>query len=95
MMRSDKVEEREEATKKLRILGKAADVELKKATQDRDPEVSARARMLLRRLEIQAKLSSTFRKTFPGVEDRLAGGDDHAWTHHHRGGHRELCRPHR
>ena len=74
-MRSEKIEEREEATQKLRMLERAAEGELSKAARVADPEVAGRARVLLRRLEIQTKFSFTFRKTFPGVGDRLASGN--------------------
>lgn len=46
-LRSPKVEERVEAEKKLRELGKSAEAELEKATHDKDPEVAGRARSLL------------------------------------------------
>jgi HEAT repeat protein len=77
---SEKVEEREEATRRLKVLGRPAEGALREAAKSRDPEVSSRSRLLLRRLEIQTKLSSELKSTFPGIEDRLAGGDDHEWT---------------
>jgi HEAT repeat protein len=79
-LRSDRVEEREDATRRLKALGRAAAPALEKAAKDRDAEVAARARQLLRVLELRETLPAKLREALPGVEDRLAAGDDHAWT---------------
>lgn len=58
-LRSDGVEEREEAAERLGALGRSALPELQRATRDRDPEVAARAGDILRRipgLEARARL---------------------------------------
>ncbi len=78
-LRSDRVEERDEAIRGLKALGKAAVPELEKAARDPDAETAARARLLLRSLDIAARLSPGLRKTLPGVEDRLAASDT-AWV---------------
>jgi len=79
MLRSDKVEEREDAARKLKEMGKAALPELEKAQGDKDPEVASRARYLVEVASLREKLSPSFRKALPGVEDRLAAGG-HVWT---------------
>jgi HEAT repeat protein len=78
-LRSDKVEEREEAARKLKEMGKAALPELEKARGDKDPEVASRARYLVEVAALREKLSPYLRNVLPGVEDRLAAGG-HAWT---------------
>jgi hypothetical protein len=56
-LRSDKVEEREEAARKLKEMGKAALPELQKARGDKDPEVASRARYLAQVAALREKLS--------------------------------------
>lgn len=77
-LRSDLLEEREEATLALKALGKAAAPALELAAKSEDPEVAGRAGMLLRRMELQASIPPRLARNFPGLEDRLAGGDP-AW----------------
>lgn len=79
-LRSDSIEERDEAARKLKALGKAAEKELRKAVDDRDPEVAHTAKYLLRFIEYQDLLPAAIRKAFPGAADRLARGDDHEAT---------------
>src|SRR5437016_5151350 len=52
-LRSQSVEERAEATRKLKVLGKAAVPELTRAVGDADSEVASRARLLLRHVEVR------------------------------------------
>jgi HEAT repeat protein len=79
-LRSDSVEERIEAEAKLRAMGKAARPALEKAQDDRDPEVVGRVRTLTRLLDLEGKIPESLRKAVPGIEERLAAGDDHTWT---------------
>jgi HEAT repeat protein len=79
-LKSDKVEEREDATRKLKELGDAAASELEKACRGQDPEVASRAKLLLRIIQIRAGLPEDLRKAFPGAEERLAQGESHVWT---------------
>lgn len=78
-LRSETVDAREDAEKRLRALGKAAAPELEKAAKDADDEVAGRAKRLLRILELGASLPPALLKAFPGAEDRLARGP-HEWT---------------
>lgn len=79
-LRSDKVEERDAAMRRLKSLGKAAVPELERASKGDDVESSARARNLLRAIEIRGQLTPRLLETLPGIEDRLAAGDPHEWT---------------
>lgn len=78
-LRSETVEERDEAEKRLKSLGRAAGADLERAARDGDQEVSGRAKRLLRILELRETLPPAFLKEFPGAEERLATGL-HEWT---------------
>jgi len=75
---SDLLDEREEATRQLKVLGKAAAVPLERAARSEDPEVAGRAQLLLRRIAIQDRISPRLQECFPGLADRLLAGDA-AW----------------
>lgn len=77
---SESQAEREAAYLKLKDMGKAAEPELRKAISSTDPEVARRAKRLLSRLALLDELPAGLRKAVPGIEDRLAGSADHAWT---------------
>lgn len=79
-LRSEKVEDREDASGKLKELGRGALPELEKAARESDREVTDRANLLIRRLELLDLLSADLKKALPGIEDRLAAGDDNEWT---------------
>lgn len=79
-LRSDQVEEREEAGKKLRGLGPGAVPDLQEAAKSADRELASRAARLLRVIAVEAQLSPELRKAVPGLVERLADGDDHTWT---------------
>jgi len=79
-LRSERVEEREEAARKLVGLGEAARPVLRKLSADPDSEVASRAAELLRTLDVAGKLPAGLRKAFPGIEGRLGRGDPHEWT---------------
>jgi HEAT repeat protein len=78
-LRSDHIEERQEAARKLKDLGKAAVPELEKASRDQDPEVSAQATHILKIVTLRETLPPFLWKDLPGMEERLAMGG-HAWT---------------
>jgi HEAT repeat protein len=78
-LRSEHVEERQEAARKLKDLGKAALSELEKASRDKDPEVATQAKHILNVVALRETLSPGLWKDLPGMEDRLAEGG-HAWT---------------
>lgn len=78
-LRSDRIEERDDALRGLKSLGRKAEAELQKAARDPDSELAQRARLLLRRLEIADRLSPALLRELPGVEDRLAASEA-AWV---------------
>lgn len=69
------VEERDDAARKLRALGKGAVRELRRALKHEDAEIAARAREVLRDL-----FTPRLREALPDVEKRLDVDGDHAWT---------------
>src|SRR5258705_11828955 len=79
-LRSENIAVREEATNELKRLGEVAKPELERAAKDPDAELASRAKYLLRRLHLSAKLTSNLLKAVPEAADRLAGGDGSAWT---------------
>ncbi|HEU4339157.1 MAG TPA: hypothetical protein VFS19_03740, partial [Planctomycetota bacterium] len=78
--RSGDVVVREEATRKLKELGKAAKVELEKAVKDPDGEVARLATSLVERLTLQETLAPRLQEQIPGLADKLAFGGDPEWT---------------
>lgn len=81
---SDDVEARRLSEEEIRRLGVGAGAALLKLSAHPDPEVSARAVILLRALELRSALSDRLLAASPGIEDRLVRGGLQAWT-------RELC----
>lgn len=79
-LRSDRIEEREEAERGLRVLGKPAIPELEKAAKDGEVEVARRAQHLLRVISIMEGLPPALLKAMPGIVDRLASGEPRACT---------------
>lgn len=79
-LRSDRIEDREEATRKLKDLGKLALQELEKAARNPDAEVAGRAKRIAQVIEIREQLTPNLLKILPGLEERLALGDIHTWT---------------
>lgn len=74
---SDRVEERDEATRRLKERGPAALPELSLRAADPDPEVRARVRRLCLVIEIRGALGPKILERMPGIDERLAEGD---WT---------------
>lgn len=79
-LRSEAIADRDEATRKLKELGKAAAAELEKAAKDKDADVAARAKTLLFRLELIDTLPAALQKAMAGIADSLAFGGDIAWS---------------
>ena len=79
-LRSDQIEERDEAARKLKELGKPALRDLDQATKDKDPEVASRARQLIRVIRGVDQLTPSLTKLFPELEVRLGAGTDQDWT---------------
>src|SRR2546428_4565965 len=74
-LRSETVEERDEAARKLKALGTLALPALDRAATDKDPEVSSRATQLARVIRTIDLLTVNLMKEVPGIEERLAKGD--------------------
>ncbi len=73
------MEQREEAEKKLKALGRLAAADLLEASKGSDSEAASRAKRLLRILDLRETLPPALLKHHPGAEDRLVGGG-HEWT---------------
>lgn len=76
-LRSENIEERDRAFKKLRDLGDKAVSALEKASESPDAEVAGRTTFLLNLIRLKGKVSDPLRKAIPNVEERLARGQ---WT---------------
>jgi HEAT repeat protein len=74
-LRSDTIEEREQAFLRLEELGRTAIPLLERAARDPDEEVSRRARELLVRIPAREHLTPAVIRTVPGAVDRVARGD--------------------
>lgn len=75
---ADAVEEREAAAGRLKEIGDAAVPALERAAGG-EGEAAARARLVLRAIGLRRTLTPALLRTLPGIEDRLALDDDHAW----------------
>ncbi len=79
-LRSDEIEQREEAARRLRDLGEGARADLEKASGDPDPEVAGRARHVLRLIEVRGRLTPNLMNAMHCVDERLAAGEGRHWT---------------
>lgn len=79
-LRSGTIEEREKAIRRLREMGTPALPLLEAAAKEKDLELSARARYVIRTIELDGRISPGLRKAIPKIQDRLASGDPHQWT---------------
>ncbi len=79
-LRSEKVEERDDAVRRLKEIGRPAAPELEKAAKDPDPEVAGRARKLLNLFAVRERLTPRLCAAMPGIEDRLGDGNDRTWA---------------
>lgn len=79
-LRSEKVEEREEAERELILLGRPALPALEKAARDADPEVADRAKRAIGRVPLVERLTPALERAMPGLRRRLCGPQEHAWT---------------
>ena len=77
---SESLEEREEAVRRLKLLGKPALPELEKAAKSGDLETATRAKSLLRLIPIQDWVTPHLLQVMPGLEQRLSLDDPHTWT---------------
>lgn len=79
-LQSERIEERDEAARTLKAMGKGALPELERAAKNSDPETAARARQLLQVVKLRDRLSADLLAALPGVEDRLASPHPRAWV---------------
>ncbi len=79
-LRSDSIDQRNDATRKIKEAGLDVLPLLKKASTDADLELAQRAAVLVRVIPIYVKLTPALRKAMPGVEERLALEDPVIWT---------------
>lgn len=79
-LRSASIEERNEAIRKLRALGKAALPALEKAATDPDPGIASRAKRLIDLISLAEKLGPEILRILPGVEEQLLDGTDQDWA---------------
>ncbi len=77
---SDSLDEREEAVRRIKLIGKPALPELEKAAKGPDLEAATRAKYLLRLIPIRDKVTPRLLHLMPGVEQRLSLDDPHSWT---------------
>src|SRR5438552_6992255 len=78
-LRSDQIEERDEAARNLKRLGKTAHEALERAQKDSDPEMASRARQLLRVIALMEELTPSLLREMQGIEERLAFGGEEEW----------------
>jgi HEAT repeat protein len=79
-LRSDRIEDREEATRTLRRAGAEVVPLLERAMKDPDPEMAARAGGILRLRRVLAGLTPRFRRLMPGAQERLIVGHDSVYA---------------
>jgi len=79
-LRSDRVEDRDEAARMLEKLGPAALPYLDKAQNDSDLDVQTLAGNTAKVIRTAEKLSTRLKAALPGAERRLAFGDGGTWT---------------
>jgi len=77
---SDRLEEREDAARKLKDLGNDALPELEKAAQSGEIELAERSRSVLKVIRVRQRLTPNLVARIPRVVERLASGDGHSWT---------------
>jgi HEAT repeat protein len=71
---------REEASRRLRAIGAPAAAALREAASTGDLETAARARSILHLFAVRESLTPNLLSAMPGVDERLAAGDDAVWT---------------
>src|SRR5258708_5511169 len=71
-MRTESAAARNLAFDRLHSLGRSAETELRRASEDPDPELASRSRALLRSITLRDTLPPNLLRTFPGLDVRLA-----------------------
>lgn len=79
-LRSENIDERNDAARKLKEFGKVALPELQKILSDKDEDVVSQAHRLIQLISLQEKLTPRLLRRLPGLDERLLGDDPHLWT---------------
>lgn len=79
-LRSERIEDRNEAMERLIELGNKTFPELRKVVRDPNPEVAAAASWILQVVPVRERLTPRLRKADPGLELRLIYGNEKVWT---------------
>lgn len=81
-LNSDVIDEREEAQRSLKSLGKEVLPLLRKARESGkgEPELLARLGLIIHFIETRELLTTELRKAIPGIEEKLAFREDRVWT---------------
>ena len=79
-LRSDSIEEREDAQVKLGALGEIAIPELEKTLKSNDTDLAKEARILIRIIKLSLSFTPALKRAAPGIAETLASAPLQDWT---------------